>query len=504
MQALCESNLFDPPPLPVGFKLSECEELEPLNPAVQIPGFTLVNPFIPYNPEYSRKFYDQYKAGYIQMYEIEHHHDVGASPRGDKHENGKGRLLNPDNKEVKMTFSKRMAELFSPEEWCGEEGSLFEELLHIYGTRFEEISRLMCGAKTASQVHTHFTTKWAAVADFVSQESKRKTTCHLCFETVDTKPKKGPRAARDRLVVCGGCERAYHVVCLNPRPVSTTEPWFCSDECVNMSMLQCQLCGNAENDEKMLLCDGCDRGYHMFCLNPPLNEIPEGEWNCPQCEGAPAPPPLKVDLPHSSDEPLPCPHTAYQFITTYQGGSTPRVFRSPNTSFLEICPSVTLPIRTYTTARSNSAPAIFATTPDRPIKDETSTYAKEIPETTEPTEPTEHMDQTESTTQPADIPTETTKEVERTEKADNVTEDTKSDTKMEDTHAEKPFFIPPPPPLPVVRKKGRPPKNTPPQSPSTPRKSPSFIRTLSSPQSPALKIAVKPVCFSFAFCSIGL
>ena len=33
----------------------------------------------------------------------------------------------------------------------------------------------------------------------------------------------------------------------------------------------------------MLLCDGCDDSYHTFCLNPPLNEIPKGDWRCPCC-----------------------------------------------------------------------------------------------------------------------------------------------------------------------------------------------------------------------------
>lgn len=29
----------------------------------------------------------------------------------------------------------------------------------------------------------------------------------------------------------------------------------------------------------MLICDVCDKGYHMNCLNPPLNEKPNGQFN---------------------------------------------------------------------------------------------------------------------------------------------------------------------------------------------------------------------------------
>ena len=53
---------------------------------------------------------------------------------------------------------------------------------------------------------------------------------------------------------------------------------------------KCQLCGKKDNDNCMLLCDGCDRGFHIYCLTPPLAEIPEGEWLCSSCvasKGAP-------------------------------------------------------------------------------------------------------------------------------------------------------------------------------------------------------------------------
>merc|ERR1719319_1561179 len=34
----------------------------------------------------------------------------------------------------------------------------------------------------------------------------------------------------------------------------------------------------------MLLCDGCDNGYHTFCCSPPIEEIPEGDWFCIKCK----------------------------------------------------------------------------------------------------------------------------------------------------------------------------------------------------------------------------
>ena len=46
---------------------------------------------------------------------------------------------------------------------------------------------------------------------------------------------------------------------------------------------KCQVCTNDEHDEKMLLCDGCDRGFHTFCLQPPLETIPKSDWYCAKC-----------------------------------------------------------------------------------------------------------------------------------------------------------------------------------------------------------------------------
>lgn len=42
-------------------------------------------------------------------------------------------------------------------------------------------------------------------------------------------------------------------------------------------------CGRGNNEDKLLLCDGCDDSYHTFCLIPPLPDVPKGDWRCPKC-----------------------------------------------------------------------------------------------------------------------------------------------------------------------------------------------------------------------------
>ncbi|XP_047393391.1 lysine-specific demethylase 5D isoform X1 [Sciurus carolinensis] len=45
----------------------------------------------------------------------------------------------------------------------------------------------------------------------------------------------------------------------------------------------CRICSRGDEDDKLLLCDGCEDNYHIFCLLPPLPDIPRGVWRCPKC-----------------------------------------------------------------------------------------------------------------------------------------------------------------------------------------------------------------------------
>lgn len=45
----------------------------------------------------------------------------------------------------------------------------------------------------------------------------------------------------------------------------------------------CQICRKGDNEDLLLLCDGCDKGCHTYCHKPKINAIPEGDWYCPAC-----------------------------------------------------------------------------------------------------------------------------------------------------------------------------------------------------------------------------
>ena len=47
--------------------------------------------------------------------------------------------------------------------------------------------------------------------------------------------------------------------------------------------LFCEHCGKGDDEERMIICDGCDSGHHLYCLSPPLTHLPEGSWHCSKC-----------------------------------------------------------------------------------------------------------------------------------------------------------------------------------------------------------------------------
>ena len=59
-----------------------------------------------------------------------------------------------------------------------------------------------------------------------------------------------------------------------------------SDDIPSPSILNitCERCHTDVDEELLLLCDGCDEAYHTYCLIPQLTAIPDDEWFCPQCQ----------------------------------------------------------------------------------------------------------------------------------------------------------------------------------------------------------------------------
>uniref|UniRef100_A0A8C2X1C6 Chromodomain helicase DNA binding protein 4 n=1 Tax=Cyclopterus lumpus TaxID=8103 RepID=A0A8C2X1C6_CYCLU len=136
------------------------------------------------------------------------------------------------------------------------------------------------------------------------------------------------------IILCDTCPRAYHMVCLDPDMEKAPEgKWSCPhceeedrrDEGVEEEDdHHIEFCRVCKDGGELLCCDTCPSSYHIHCLNPPLPEIPNGEWICPRCKcphmkgkvqklitwrwgepPAPTPVPRPADLPADASDPQP-------------------------------------------------------------------------------------------------------------------------------------------------------------------------------------------------------
>lgn len=73
------------------------------------------------------------------------------------------------------------------------------------------------------------------------------------------------------ILICDGCEGEYEMASIFPPLTQVPEgDWFCP---------QC-------DQVRALICDGCEGEYDMARLDPPISEVPDGDWFCPQCKTA--------------------------------------------------------------------------------------------------------------------------------------------------------------------------------------------------------------------------
>ncbi|XP_071191501.1 chromodomain-helicase-DNA-binding protein 5-like isoform X6 [Salvelinus alpinus] len=105
------------------------------------------------------------------------------------------------------------------------------------------------------------------------------------------------------IILCDTCPKAYHMVCLDPELEKAPEgKWSCphcekegiqweakddDDEEEEVAVEEeddhLEFCRVCKDGGELLCCDTCPSSYHIHCLNPPLPEIPNGEWLCPRC-----------------------------------------------------------------------------------------------------------------------------------------------------------------------------------------------------------------------------
>lgn len=78
------------------------------------------------------------------------------------------------------------------------------------------------------------------------------------------------------------CLENYHSPTVT-REISVKVENKCEEVDAEDDLTFCRICNRSDREESMLLCDGCNLGYHMECLVPALEEVPTEFWYCDDC-----------------------------------------------------------------------------------------------------------------------------------------------------------------------------------------------------------------------------
>ncbi len=90
------------------------------------------------------------------------------------------------------------------------------------------------------------------------------------------------------MIACAECGLCAHGSCLQMSSVLFETVKRLRWQCLNCK--RCAFCykkeRGAQSDNDLLLCDGCDRGFHTTCLDPPLSVLPDPDttWRCELCD----------------------------------------------------------------------------------------------------------------------------------------------------------------------------------------------------------------------------
>ncbi|PNF34754.1 hypothetical protein B7P43_G05065 [Cryptotermes secundus] len=114
-----------------------------------------------------------------------------------------------------------------------------------------------------------------------SEEKERAAPSPYCDFCLGDSQENKKTGQSEELVSCSDCGRSGHPTCLQFTPNMIISVRKYRWQCIECKC--CSICGTSDNDDQLLFCDDCDRGYHMYCLAPPLSSPPEGSWSCRLC-----------------------------------------------------------------------------------------------------------------------------------------------------------------------------------------------------------------------------
>ena len=174
-----------------------------------------------------------------------------------------------------------------------------DSLLSNSEARSGTLRRLRRGAQSRFEVSPEPSASTAVVA---SASTTMSGTCAICL-AVPYRPARLDACTHQFCLACiykwsqasnacPCCRAKFHVIVDESDPDCAiavedlelrTEPTATAFDPTEQQQGGCVGCGSGEAEDALLICDSCDAMWHIFCLEPPLRAVPEGDWYCPSC-----------------------------------------------------------------------------------------------------------------------------------------------------------------------------------------------------------------------------
>ncbi|XP_057663920.1 bromodomain adjacent to zinc finger domain protein 2B isoform X2 [Diorhabda carinulata] len=163
---------------------------------------------------------------------------------------------------------------------------------------------------------------YALESSIAWDRSIMKANCQFCLSGDN----------EDKLLLCDGCDKGYHTYCF--KPVMDTIPegdWYCT-ECLNKATGErnCIVCSKKTSNTgcKLVSCELCPRAYHTDCIQPNLPKMPRGKWYCSNCASRKPQkkpqkkPPKSIKETETNEQPPTSPTPSHSSATTNEDVST--------------------------------------------------------------------------------------------------------------------------------------------------------------------------------------
>jgi hypothetical protein len=108
-------------------------------------------------------------------------------------------------------------------------------------------------------------------------------TCSICKKASSVPSNVNTKFTENNQIMidCSKCASSSHPNCLELNPELVD--WVCIRQ-YDWQCMECKICSSCtrpHDEDKMMFCDRCDRGFRTYCVG--VSHVPTGSWLCKKC-----------------------------------------------------------------------------------------------------------------------------------------------------------------------------------------------------------------------------